>query len=127
VLRQLGVIEDVAPCAARGLDARFETPAGALPNADVDLVQLPPSERKRSEGAGELGRSRETASETRWRGMERPKNEREFYRRIISRAKTVRERAAESLRQPRALRKGQGEARSQPDAAPKRRRFRRPN
>jgi hypothetical protein len=60
-------------------------------------------------------------------GMEGPKNEREFYRRIISRAKTVRERAAVSLRQSRVLRKGQGDARGQPDAAPKRRRFRRPD
>jgi hypothetical protein len=56
------------------------------------------------------------------RVMEGAKNEREFYRRIISRAKTVRERAAGSLRQSRLLRKGQGDARSQPDAAPKRRR-----
>jgi hypothetical protein len=60
-------------------------------------------------------------------GMEDPKNEREFYRRIITRAKTVRERAAESLRQSRVLRKEQGDARSQPNAAPKRRRFRRPD
>ena len=59
--------------------------------------------------------------------MEGPKNEREFYRRIISHAKTVRERAAVSLRQPRLLRKEQGDDRSQPGAAPKRRRFRRPD
>ena len=57
--------------------------------------------------------------------MEGSKNERDFYRRIISRAKAVRERAAESLRQPRVLRKGQGDTRSQPDAPPKPRRFRR--
>ena len=59
--------------------------------------------------------------------MEGAKNEREFYRRIISRAKTVRERAARSLRQPRLLRKEQGDARSQPNATPKRRRFRPPD
>jgi hypothetical protein len=59
--------------------------------------------------------------------MEGSNNERELYRRIISRAKAVRERAAESLKQSRALRKGRGDAGSQPDAAPKRRRFRRPD
>jgi hypothetical protein len=58
--------------------------------------------------------------------MEGSNNERELYRRIISRAKAVRERAAESLKQSRALRKGRGDG-SQPDAAPKRRRFRRPD
>jgi hypothetical protein len=61
------------------------------------------------------------------RVMEGAKNEREFYRRIISRARTVRERAARSLRQPRLLGKGQGDARSQPDATPKRRRLRPPD
>ena len=61
------------------------------------------------------------------RVMEGAKNEREFYRRIISRARTVRERAAGSLRLSRLLRKGQGDARSQPEAAPKRQRFRRPD
>ena len=61
------------------------------------------------------------------RVMEGAKNEREFYRRIISRARTVRERAAASLRQSRLLRKGQEDARSQPDAARKRRRFRPPD
>ena len=59
--------------------------------------------------------------------MEDPKNEREFYRRIIIRAKTFRERAAESLRQSRVSRKGEGDAGSQPNLAPKRRRFRRPD
>ena len=59
------------------------------------------------------------------KGMEGSKNEREFYRRIISRAKAVRERAAESLRQPGVLRKGRGDARGQPVAPPERRRFRR--
>jgi hypothetical protein len=54
-------------------------------------------------------------------------NEREFYRRIISRAKTVRERAAGSLMQSRLLRKRQGDAGSQPNAAPKRRRPRPPD
>jgi len=58
--------------------------------------------------------------------MEGPKNEREFYRRIISRAKTVRERAAGSLKQSRALRKEQADTPSEADVAPKRRRFRRP-
>lgn len=61
------------------------------------------------------------------RVMEGAKSEREFYRRIISRAKTVRDRAARSLRQPRLLRNEQGDARSQTDAAPKRRRFRPPD
>jgi hypothetical protein len=51
--------------------------------------------------------------------MEAPKNEREFYRRIISRAKTVRERAAASLRQSRPLRKGQVDDRSKPGARAK--------
>lgn len=60
-------------------------------------------------------------------GMEGPENEREFYRRIIRRAKTVRERAAGSLWQSRGLREEQGDTPSQPDAAPKRRRFRRPD
>ena len=38
-------------------------------------------------------------------------NERELYRQIIRRAKTVRERAAESLRRSRGLRKKQGDLR----------------
>lgn len=56
------------------------------------------------------------------RRVEGRDNEREFYREIIRRAKEVRERAAESLRRSRLLRKRQEE---QADAAERRRRFRR--
>jgi hypothetical protein len=92
----------------------------------VRLPELWPAE-KRSTGARELGGLAKQLAKRDDEGMEDPKNEREFYRRIITRAKTVRERAAESLRQSRVLRKEQGDARSQPNAAPKRRRFRRPD
>jgi hypothetical protein len=54
-------------------------------------------------------------------GIEGDKNESAFYGRIIRRAKGVRERAAESLRRSRVLRKRQEQA----DAAERRRRFRR--
>jgi propionate CoA-transferase len=57
--------------------------------------------------------------------VEGRENEREFYRAIIDRAKRVRERAAESLRQSLALRKRQGDIGAQPDTAQKRRKFRR--
>jgi hypothetical protein len=60
-------------------------------------------------------------------GMDGQNNEREFYRRIISRASAFRERAAESLRQSRVLRKGRGDAGCQPDAPPKQRGLRRRN
>ena len=51
-------------------------------------------------------------------------NERESYRRIISRAKRARERAAESLRRSRALRKQRGNAGNKADESPKRPRSR---
>jgi hypothetical protein len=54
-----------------------------------------------------------------------PENEGELYRRIIRRAKGVRERAAESLRRSRALRKRQEDRGEQADDAERRRRFRR--
>ena len=53
------------------------------------------------------------------------RNEGEFYREIIRRAEVARERAAESLRLSRALRKRQGDLGEQADAAKRRRRFRR--
>ena len=53
--------------------------------------------------------------------MEDRESEGERSRKIIRRARAVRERAAESLRRVRVLRKKQGQA----DAAQKRRRFRR--
>jgi hypothetical protein len=51
-------------------------------------------------------------------GVKRGEDEAEFYREIVRRAKTVRERAAESLRRSRRLRKRQGNVGSPPDAAP---------
>ena len=57
--------------------------------------------------------------------VEGRKNEGEFYRQIVSRARTARERAAESLRRSGAVGKRRGDVGNQPDAAPKRRRFRR--
>jgi hypothetical protein len=57
--------------------------------------------------------------------VEGSKNENEFYRGILRRAKSVRERAAESLKQSRAMRKRQGDPGGQTDAAQRRRRFRR--
>jgi hypothetical protein len=56
--------------------------------------------------------------------MKGPENEGERYRKIIRRAKGVRERAAESLRRSRALRKRQEGPGEQADAAEGRRRFR---
>jgi len=55
--------------------------------------------------------------------VEDRESEGERSRKIIGRAKEVRDRAAESLRRVRVLRKKQGQA----DAAQKRRRFRRQN
>jgi hypothetical protein len=52
------------------------------------------------------------------------KNESELYRKIISRAKQVRERAAESLTRTRAARKNERGSEMRDDAAQKRRRFR---
>jgi len=52
-------------------------------------------------------------------------NDAERYRKIIRDAKGVRERAAESLRRVRALRKRQGDREAQADAAQRRPRFRR--
>jgi hypothetical protein len=57
--------------------------------------------------------------------VEGSQNEREFYREIIRRATTARERAAESLRRSRALPKRQGDLGKQAEAAKRRRRFRR--
>jgi len=53
--------------------------------------------------------------------MESRENDAERYRRIIRRAKEVRDRAAESLRRARAFRKGRGEPDERADAAAKRR------
>jgi hypothetical protein len=55
-------------------------------------------------------------------GMEGNKNERAFYGRIIRRARSARERAAQSLRLSRAARKN---PREEADAAQGQRRFRR--
>ena len=52
-------------------------------------------------------------------------NERELYRKIVRRAKEARERAAESLRRSRTVRKSQRDSGKQADAAQPRRRFRR--
>ena len=52
-------------------------------------------------------------------------NERELYRKIIRRAKGIRERAAESLRRSRAVRKRQGDLGEHADVAQRRRRVRR--
>ena len=57
--------------------------------------------------------------------VEGRKNESERYRKIIRRAKRVRERAAASLRRSRALRKTQGDLGEQAEAAKRRRKFRR--
>jgi hypothetical protein len=56
--------------------------------------------------------------------VEGHENERELYRKIIRRAKAVRERAADSLRRSRAV-KGPGDVREHADAAQRRRRVRR--
>jgi hypothetical protein len=56
--------------------------------------------------------------------VEGRENESELYRKIIRRAKGIRERAAESLRRSRVVRKRQGGLEEQAAAA-KRRRFRR--
>jgi len=58
--------------------------------------------------------------------VERHENESELYRKIIRRAKGVRERAADSLRRSRVLRKMQGDPGEQAAAA-QRRRSRRPD
>jgi hypothetical protein len=58
-------------------------------------------------------------------GVEGRKNEGEFYREIIRRAKEVRERAAEALRRPRGLPKRHGDLGEQADAAERRRTVRR--
>jgi hypothetical protein len=55
-------------------------------------------------------------------GVKRGEDEAEFYREIVRRAKTVRERAAESLRLSRRLRKRQGNVENPPDATPRSRR-----
>jgi hypothetical protein len=55
--------------------------------------------------------------------VEGQKNESEFYREILRRAKRVRERAAESLRQSRVSRKMRKDL-VETDAAQRRRRFR---
>jgi hypothetical protein len=57
--------------------------------------------------------------------VEGHQNESELYRKIIQRAKVIRERAAESLRRSRAVRKRQGDLGEQADVAQRRRRFRR--
>jgi hypothetical protein len=57
--------------------------------------------------------------------MEGRENDAERYRKIIRRAKEVRDRAAESLRRSRAFRKGKGEPDERADAAQKRRKLRR--
>jgi hypothetical protein len=58
-------------------------------------------------------------------GVEGRNNENEFYREILRRAKTARERAAESLKRSRASRKRQADLGAQADASQRRRRFRR--
>jgi hypothetical protein len=55
-------------------------------------------------------------------GVKRGEDEAEFYREIVRRAKKVRERAAESLRLSRLLRKRQGNVGSEADPAPRSRR-----
>jgi hypothetical protein len=57
--------------------------------------------------------------------VEGHQNESELYRKIIQRAKVIRERAAESLRRSRAMRKRQGDLGEQAGVAQRRRRFRR--
>jgi hypothetical protein len=57
--------------------------------------------------------------------MEGRENDAERYRKIIRRAKEVRDRAAESLRRARAFRKARGEPDERADAAQKRRTLRR--
>lgn len=57
--------------------------------------------------------------------VEGHQNESELYRKIIRRAKGIRERAAESLRRSRAVRKRQGDLGEQADVAQRRRRIRR--
>jgi hypothetical protein len=52
------------------------------------------------------------------RGVRGRENEGEFYREIVSRAKNVRERAAESLRVSRRSRKKRGDKPSQRDVTP---------
>jgi negative regulator of replication initiation len=56
--------------------------------------------------------------------VDKRENESELYRKIISRAKQVRERAAESLRRTRASRKKERDSEAQTVAAQKRRGFR---
>ena len=56
--------------------------------------------------------------------VDKRENESELYRKIISRAKQVRERAAESLRRTRASRKKERDSEAQAVAAQKRRGFR---
>jgi hypothetical protein len=57
--------------------------------------------------------------------VEGPENDGELYRKIIRRAKGVRERAAESLRRSRVLRKRQEDREEQADFVERRRRSRR--
>jgi hypothetical protein len=57
--------------------------------------------------------------------VEGRRNERDFYREIVGRAKRVRERAAESLRRSRALRVKQEDLGDEAGASEGRRRFRR--
>jgi hypothetical protein len=58
-------------------------------------------------------------------GVEGRKTEAEVYKDIVRRAKGVRERAAETLKRSRALRKKQADIREQANATKRRRRFRR--
>ena len=52
-------------------------------------------------------------------GVTRPEDEAEFYRRIVRRAKRVRERANESLRLSRLSGKRQGNLGNRPDGPPR--------
>lgn len=81
---------------------------------------LPPGPRTRSDVifGGLAKRSARGDDE----GVQGADSEREAYRKIISRAKIVRERAAESLRRSRASRKNRGRSQKQPNTQ---RRFRR--
>lgn len=68
------------------------------------------------EGLAKLLRNRDDGA------VKRGEDEAEFYREIVRRAKKVRERAAESLRLSRVLRKRQGNVGREADPAPRSRR-----
>jgi hypothetical protein len=82
--------------------------------AETAGVIVGPSGGRRNEGLPKPPGKRDDGNVK--RGEE---NEAEFYRAIVRRAKTVRERAAESLRLSRLLRKRQGNVGNESEARPK--------